>query len=77
MEVTGVVVNEKPSLPRKELRRVRAILHGARHEGLAAQNRQERPHFSAWLEGQIAFIQMVRPELGVKFRAELDQILGR
>src|SRR5262249_54488226 len=40
--VTGLVVNDKPSVRRKEIRRLRAILHRARREGLDAQNRERR-----------------------------------
>src|SRR5262249_55976467 len=45
--VTGVVVNDKPSISRDELRRLRAILHRAKKEGLEAQNREGRPNFAA------------------------------
>jgi retron-type reverse transcriptase len=58
--VTGVVVNDKPSISREELRRLRAILHRAKSEGLEAQNREGRPNFRAWLAGKIAFVSMVR-----------------
>jgi retron-type reverse transcriptase len=75
--VTGLVVNERPSLPRRELRRLRAILHRARHEGLEAQNREGRPNFRAWLRGKIAYIQMARPELGAKLLAELEALSGK
>src|SRR5262249_16596997 len=47
--VTGIVVNDKPSISREELRRLRAILHRAKTEGLEAQNREGRPNFRAWL----------------------------
>jgi hypothetical protein len=60
--VTGVVVNKHPSVPRKTVRRLRAILHRARHEGLAAQNRQKHPHFDGWVRGMIAYIHMVNPK---------------
>jgi RNA-directed DNA polymerase len=63
-QATGIVVNDKPSLPREELRRLRAILHRACKEGLDAQNRERRSDFRAWLQGKIAYVRMVRPELG-------------
>jgi retron-type reverse transcriptase len=49
--VTGLVVNERPTLARKEIRRLRAILHRASREGLDNQNREGHPHFHAWLQG--------------------------
>ena len=72
--VTGVVVNDKPSISRDELRRLRAILHRAKSEGLEAQNREERPNFRAWLTGKIAFVSMVRPDVGAKLKAALDAL---
>ncbi|WP_165221057.1 reverse transcriptase family protein [Aquisphaera insulae] len=73
-EVTGLVVNERPGVPRDEVRRLRAILHHARAEGLDAQNRENRPDFRAWLLGKIAFVRMVRPEVGDRLLAELRQL---
>lgn len=74
--VTGVVVNDKPSVSRAELRRLRAILHRAKAEGLDAQNRDGRPNFRAWLEGKIAFVNMVRPDVGARLRAEFETLSG-
>lgn len=70
--VTGVVVNHKPSLPREDVRRLRAILHNAKKTGLAAQNRDGRPHFGAWLRGKLAYLQMVDRRLGEAMLQELD-----
>jgi retron-type reverse transcriptase len=72
--VTGVVVNDKLSVSRDELRRLRAILHRARAEGLDAQNREGHPNFRDWLRGKIAFVQMVRPDAGAKLKAALDAL---
>jgi RNA-directed DNA polymerase len=73
--VTGLVVNDRPGARRAEVRRLRAILHRARSEGLEPQNREGRPNFVAWLRGKIAFVEMARPETGAKLRAELVEIL--
>lgn len=62
--VTGVVVNDRPAVPREEIRRLRAILHQAKSTGLAAQNRENLPHFERWLEGKIAYISMVDRKKG-------------
>ena len=75
--VTGLVVNDRPGVRRRDVRRIRAILHRARSGGLDAQNRQGHPNFRAWLEGMIAFIAMSRPELGTRLRDELKLILAR
>jgi retron-type reverse transcriptase len=73
--VTGLVVNDRPGVARAEVRRLRAILHRARSEGLERQNREGHPDFVAWLRGKIAFVAMVRPEVGAALRRELDAML--
>ncbi len=72
--VTGLVVNRRVAVPRSTVRRLRAILHRARWEGLAAQNRQGRLHFEAWLRGMIAYVCMVHPEQGQKLKAEYESL---
>ncbi len=64
--VTGLIVNDKPSVPRKKIRLIRAILHNAAKHGLESQNRDNHSNFRSWLEGNIAYIAMTRPELGQK-----------
>jgi hypothetical protein len=72
--VTGLVVNERPGVARREVRRLRAILHRARAEGLARQNRENHPNFAAWLQGKIAYVRMVRPEVGLRLQAAFDSL---
>ncbi len=71
-EVTGVVVNDKVSIARDEVRRLAAIVHNARKTGLGAQNRDGRANFEAWLRGKIAYVSMVDPAKGERLRAALD-----
>ncbi|MGC3967921.1 MAG: reverse transcriptase family protein [Pirellulales bacterium] len=73
--VTGLVVNERVAPPRKLIRRLRAILHRARMQGLASQNRENRPNFQAWLRGMIAYVEMANAEQGRKLRAEYEALL--
>jgi retron-type reverse transcriptase len=74
--VTGLVVNVAPAVPRRVVRRLRAILHRAKAEGLAAQNREGHPNFRGWVEGMIAYIAMARPDIGRALRAALDEVGG-
>jgi retron-type reverse transcriptase len=76
-EVTGIVVNQRLSLRRDEVRRLRAILHGARRSGLEAQNREKIPHFEAWLRGKLAYLAMVDRPRGLAYLRELDALTGR
>jgi retron-type reverse transcriptase len=73
-QVTGLVVNHRIGIRRKELRRLRAILHRARHEGLDKQNREGRPNFRSWLQGKIAYVSMVQPGVGARMKAQFDAL---
>jgi hypothetical protein len=59
---------------RRELRRLRAILHNAGKHGLAAANRDADPRFESRLRGQIAFVQMISPDQGRPLVAALKSI---
>ena len=69
--VTGIVVNQRPNVPRRVRRRLRAILHHAKNEGLAKQNRQNHPNFKGWVSGMIAYTRMVNPETGKRLHDAL------
>jgi retron-type reverse transcriptase len=72
--VTGLVVNDRPAVRRSTVRRLRAILHRARIEGLERQNREGHADFRAWLRGKIAFVRMANPEAGGRLLLELDAL---
>jgi RNA-directed DNA polymerase len=74
--VTGIVVNQRPNVPRATVRRLRAILHDARHNGLDAANREGRENFVDWLGGMIAYVSMVNPDRGRELREEFDRVTG-
>ena len=65
---------DNPGVPRDIIRRLPAILHRARAEGLAAQNRRGVPNFRAWVEGMIAYVAMSRPAVGQELRLALSQL---
>jgi retron-type reverse transcriptase len=74
--VTGIVVNQRPNIPRPTLRKLRAILHDARKNGLEAANREQRENFPDWLGGMIAYVTMVNPNKGRLLAREFEQIRG-
>ncbi len=76
-EVTGVVVNSRPSVARAEVRALRAILHNAARHGLESQNRGRRPDFAAYLKGRVEYVCMVDPQRAPALRAALRQALGQ
>ncbi|MGA9870600.1 MAG: reverse transcriptase family protein [Rhodococcus sp. (in: high G+C Gram-positive bacteria)] len=55
-QLTGLVVNDWPSVPRPEYDELRAILHNCSVHGPASQNREQLPDFRAHLYGRIAYI---------------------
>ncbi len=72
--VTGLTVNDQTNVGRKDVRRIRAILHNAKKTGLQSQNRDNHPDFRAYLSGWIAYISMVAPEKGAALKKELATI---
>ncbi|MFT3765828.1 MAG: reverse transcriptase family protein [Minicystis sp.] len=75
--VTGIVVNDRPTVPREEVRLLRAILHGAKKTGLAAQNRENIPHFEAHLRGRLAYLHMIDPERAAPMLARFEEIVSK
>src|SRR5262245_9135399 len=75
-EVTGVTVNVRPSVSRKEVRQLRAILHNAAKHGLASQNRGNHPNFAAYLKGRVEFVCMVDPQRAPTLREALLRALA-
>lgn len=73
--VTGIVVNEKLSLPRDARRRFRAILHNCKVHGLASQARG-RDDFGDYLRGWAAYAQMVDPPRGRVWVEEVERLLA-
>lgn len=72
--VTGLVVNDRLAVPRKTVRRLRAILHRARTEGIAAQNRDDHPDFEAWLCGMIGHVASVDSKRGNELLSQLAEV---
>jgi hypothetical protein len=74
-EVTGVTVNVRPTVSRKEVRELRAILHNAARDGLASQNRPNHPDFAAYLRGRVEFVCMVDPQRAPALREALQKAM--
>jgi hypothetical protein len=72
--VTGVVVNEKCNVRRREFDRLKALLTNCVRHGPATQNRDGHPHFAAHLRGRIAHLTLLNPDRGGKLLAIYEQI---
>jgi len=73
--VTGLVVNAGVKVPRADRRRFRAILANCQRNGVAAEARG-RPDFAAYLAGYAAYVAMVDPVLGQRWRDQVAALLG-
>jgi len=74
--VTGVVVNEQPSVPRKMRMRFRAILNNVKKNGVEKEARG-KADFEAYLHGFAAYVNMVQPKLGKKLIKQVNDVLGQ
>ena len=77
-EVTGVVVNEKLSISRKELKKFRALLYQIEQSGVEGKSwngKSENLMASVW--GYANFIKMVDAEKGAKYMAQVKPLLEK
>ena len=72
--LTGLVVNQKLGVPRRDLERLEAILTNCIRSGPASQNHKNHPNFRAHLEGRVGFVEMVSHVKGQRLRALLGAI---
>ena len=75
--VAGLVVNASPAVSRTDYDELRATLHNCAVTGPAAQNRDERPDFRAYLLGRIGWVAAANPARGVKLRELFARIEWR
>lgn len=72
--VTGVVVNEKINVSRREFDRLKAVLTNCVRHGALGQNKGGHPHFAAHLRGRIAQVTQLNPARGARLLAVYNQI---
>jgi RNA-directed DNA polymerase len=72
--VTGLVVNERVGVPRRDYDRLRAVLHDAAVSGADAANRDGHPDFRAYLLGRMSWVGFGHPERAAKLRRVFDRI---
>jgi retron-type reverse transcriptase len=72
--VTGVIVNDKTNVSRKDYDRLKAILHNCVKHGPHGQNRDSVPDFEQHLRGRIAHVTHIGPERGQRLKEMFEQI---
>lgn len=72
--VTGIVVNEKPNLPRDEFDVLKATLNNCVRHGPASQNRDGHRDYRAHLAGRVAHAGLLNPGRGMRLKRVFDEI---
>jgi retron-type reverse transcriptase len=74
-EVTGVVVNEKPSINQKELKKFRALLYQIEQSGFEGKSWQGKTeNLISVILGYAHFVKMIDFDKGAKFLAQIEKI---
>ncbi|NDV58428.1 retron St85 family RNA-directed DNA polymerase [Bacteroides sp. 519] len=76
-KVTGIVVNEKLNVERKQLHNFRALLHNIETNGWNGQKWGRADNVMHSIEGYIHFIKMVNPEKSIRFGEQLTRIVEK
>lgn len=77
-EVTGLIVGEKPTVPREDVRAFRALLNRLEKHGPAGCSwRAESRHILAKVMGYANYLRMVDAERYAKLTAKADSLLAR
>ncbi|MEV4703446.1 hypothetical protein [Actinoplanes sp. NPDC049316] len=74
--LTGLVVNDHPAVPRAEYDHLRAVLHDAARNGLAAADREGHRDFAAYLRGRVAWVAHGHPSRAGKLHRLLEAALA-
>jgi RNA-directed DNA polymerase len=72
--VCGIVVNDKPNLPRAEFDRLKAVLHRCVVDGPSMQNRSGIADWRGHLVGRVSWALQVNPEKAARLSALLSRI---
>jgi RNA-directed DNA polymerase len=73
-KVTGIVMNQRPNIPRVDFDRLKATLTNCVRHGPQSQNIAQHANFKAHLNGKIAYVQMLNAKRAYKLRLLFDQI---
>jgi RNA-directed DNA polymerase len=76
-EVTGIVVNDKPSVDRPTLRRFRALLHQIEKEGIAGKRWGHSDDVLASIQGYARFVAMVDATKGQSLQLKVKALIEK
>jgi len=75
-EVTGVVVNEKANIPKKTLKRFRALLFQIEKDGIKDKFWNKKVNVLAQIDGFANYIYQIDKEKGIKYKERVALILA-
>lgn len=73
--VTGVVVNDRLNLARRDLDQLKAILHNCAVHGPESQNRAGHADFRAHVQGRLNWVESLNPERAARLRRDFERIV--
>jgi hypothetical protein len=76
-EVTGIVVNEKVNIPKKSLKRFRALLFQIEKDGIEGKYWNKNGNVLAQIDGFANYIYQIDKEKGVKYKQRVALILAK
>jgi hypothetical protein len=71
---TGLVLNEKPNIPRRDFKVLKAILHNCVQHGPQSQNRGGVQNYRTHLAGRIGYVESIHPARGALLRTLFERI---
>jgi hypothetical protein len=72
--LAGLVTNEHVNIPRADFDRLKATLTNCARFGPQSQNREGLPNFRVYLEGRVAFVEMINAQKAARLRRILEKI---
>ena len=76
-EVTGIVVNEKLNVSRKDLKNFRALLFQIERDGFEGKSWNNSPNLPECIQGYANFVMMVNPKKGKVLKGQVRRILKK
>ena len=76
-EVTGIVVNEKLNVNRRDLKNFRALLFQIERDGFEGKSWNNSPNLRDCIQGYANFVKMVHPEKGKVLKGQVRRILKK
>ncbi len=74
LEVTGIVVNDRPTIAKKTLKKFRATLYQIEKDGPEGKHWGKGGNAIAAIHGFANFVAMVNPEKGAQFQEQVQRI---